>query len=317
MISKKWWQIYFRIGIAGLTLFILSLHIGKIEDVGRALLDIRLPFLIMAVLLMLVNIYIQYRKWLYILRIYYPRVSKLETLASILGGFTLGLITPGRLGELGRGLFLRNLDKLKLTGLTLLDKTFSNFVVFLSGSLAFYYLFKYPFDLSIYILLPFFLIFASLAVFLFYLMFHPQKTYLVLLDWTQRSEKLKKLEPVVQSLQKILPVHTGNLFIISVLYYMVIFLQFFLLVEAFSGYSFLPTISAIAATMFSKTLLPVSIGDLGIREGAAVYFLFKVNVLKIHAFNASLLLFMINLLFPSIIGGFFIPSLSLFNGKKS
>ena len=192
MISKKWWQVYFRIGIAGLTLFVLSLHLGKIEDVGRAMLDIRLPFLIMAVLLMLVNIYIQYRKWLYILRIYYPRVSKLETLASILGGFTLGLITPGRLGELGRGLFLRNLNKLKLTGLTLLDKTFSNFVVFLSGGLAFYYLFKYPFNLSIYILVPFFLIFASLALFLFYLMFHPQKTYLVFQDWSKKSEKLKK-----------------------------------------------------------------------------------------------------------------------------
>ena len=317
MITKKWWQIFVRIAVAGLTLFILALHVGKIEDIGKALLSMRLSFLVSVVFLMFINIYIQYRKWLYILQIYYPRISKLETFTSILGGFTLGLISPGQLGELGRGLFLRKFNKLHLAGLTLLDKTFNNFVVFIAGSMAFYYIFKYPFNLSIYVLMPLSLIFSLLSLFLFYMLFRPQKIYSVLSEWTARSANLQKLEPAIQSIEKIQSSHTRVIFAFSVTLYLVIFFQFFILVEAFADYPMLPTFSAIVAAMFSKTLLPISIGDLGIREGAAVYFLGKVQVLKIHAFNASLLLFVINLLLPSIIGVFLIPRLSLFNNNKN
>ena len=87
------------------------------------------------------------------------------------------------------------------------------------------------------------------------------------------------------------------------------------MVEAFSNYTILPTLSGIAATMFSKIIIPISFGDLGIREGAAIFFLGRVNVLKIHAFNASLLLFVINILIPSVVGIFLIHRFSIFRYK--
>jgi len=315
--SKKSWQGILRFAVAILVMFILSLHVGKIEEIGQALLDIRISFVILTFLLMLLNIYVQYKKWLYILRIYYDDISWLDVFGSILGGFTLGLITPGRLGELGRGLFLRHLDKWHVTGLTLLDKTFSNLAVFFTGCLAFYYLFKYPFNLSIYVLVPFSIIVITIWIFLFFIFQNPQKIYFTLRNLEERFSLVKKLDPFIQSLEKIEKKNIQIIFFYSLVFYGIVFLQFLILVEAFSSYAILPTLSGIIATMFSKTLLPISFGDLGIREGAAIYFLNKVNVLKIHAFNASLLLFVINILIPSVVGIFLIPRLSIFNNKRS
>jgi len=315
--SKKSWQGILRFAVTILVLFILILHVGKIEEIGQALLDIRISFVILTFFLMSLNIYVQYKKWLYILRIYYNDISRLDVFGSILGGFTLGLITPGRLGELGRSLFLRHLDKWHVTGLTFLDKTFSNLVVFFTGCLAFYYLFKYPFDLSFYVLVPFSIIVITIWIFLFFIFQNPLKIYCTLINLEKRFSLIKKLDPLIQSLEKVEKKNIQIIFIYSLVFYGIVFLQFLILVEAFSSYPVLPTMSAIVATMFSKTLLPISFGDLGIREGAAIYFLNKVNVLKIHAFDASLLLFVINILIPSTIGMFLIPRLSLFNNKRN
>ena len=55
--------------------------------------------------------------------------------------------------------------------------------------------------------------------------------------------------------------------------------------------------------MFVKTVIPpVSLGELGIREGASVYFLTTMGETSSVAFNASIFLFIINLLIPSLIG---------------
>ena len=80
-------------------------------------------------------------------------------------------------------------------------------------------------------------------------------------------------------------------------------------------YPIIPTFCGIVTTMVTKTLLPISIGDLGIREGAAIYFLGKVNVLKVHAFNASMVLFLFNVLFPSLVGMFLLHRLTVLNGN--
>ena len=64
----------------------------------------------------------------------------------------------------------------------------------------------------------------------------------------------------------------------------------------------MPAFLAISATMLVKSLLPISIGDLGIRESAAIFFLGKIGVHESTAFNASILLFLINLLIPSLVG---------------
>jgi len=57
--------------------------------------------------------------------------------------------------------------------------------------------------------------------------------------------------------------------------------------------------------MFIKTVIPpISLGELGIREGASVFFLTRFGELSSVAFNASIFLFVINILFPALAGLF-------------
>ena len=65
-------------------------------------------FIISAIGLIPVNISIQYLKWGYIVRHLEPDVSRSDIAKSLFGGFTLGLITPARVGEYGRTFFISN-----------------------------------------------------------------------------------------------------------------------------------------------------------------------------------------------------------------
>ena len=55
--------------------------------------------------------------------------------------------------------------------------------------------------------------------------------------------------------------------------------------------------------MFTKTIIPpISFGELGIREGASVFFITKMGETASVGFNSSIFLFMINLVIPAVIG---------------
>jgi len=55
--------------------------------------------------------------------------------------------------------------------------------------------------------------------------------------------------------------------------------------------------------MFAKTIIPpVSLGELGIREGASIFFITALGESASVGFNASIFLFFINVLIPSLIG---------------
>jgi hypothetical protein len=90
--------------------------------------------------------------------------------------------------------------------------------------------------------------------------------------------------------------------------------QLVLLINAFSPIKFINGFIASAAIMMTKSLLPISIGDLGIRESIAIFYFNQFDISQAGAFNASMLLFAINLLIPSITGMFLI--LSQINNKN-
>jgi uncharacterized membrane protein YbhN (UPF0104 family) len=53
---------------------------------------------------------------------------------------------------------------------------------------------------------------------------------------------------------------------------------------------------------FAKSAIPsFTLADLGIREGAAVYFMGALGIAAAAAFNAAFLLFCVNLVLPSLV----------------
>lgn len=91
---------------------------------------------------------------------------------------------------------------------------------------------------------------------------------------------------------------------LSALFYACFIFQFAILASAFTNhYHFLNYIWAGNLVMFTKSIIPaISFGELGIREGASVYFMKQVGETAAAGFNTSIFLFLINVLLPALVG---------------
>ncbi|MDW7682256.1 MAG: lysylphosphatidylglycerol synthase domain-containing protein, partial [bacterium] len=260
----------------------------------------KLSLILLALLLLLPNIYFQFYKWRYLVRLVKSDTSNHEVLQSLFAGFTFGFITPGRLGEFGRAFFIKNCPWVKVLGIAALDKLFSVAVVFLFGSIGLLYLLEK--QLFIYTMIPL-VTFTVITLFVFYyILFHPEiiKSFLYSLNIILPfREKIKLL---ISSMDQFTRERAIMLLLFNLGFSIIFLAQFYILVVAFQPSAVVPTMLALASTMLVKTMLPISIGDLGIRESAAIYFLGKIAILESAAFNASILLFLINLLIPSLVG---------------
>ena len=96
----------------------------------------------------------------------------------------------------------------------------------------------------------------------------------------------------------------GSLFWLSALRYVVFSTQFVLLVRAFDATTpLLYGYIAVALVFFAKSAIPsITLADLGIREGAAVYFFAFLGVAEAAAFNGALSLAALNLFLPALVG---------------
>jgi uncharacterized membrane protein YbhN (UPF0104 family) len=92
----------------------------------------------------------------------------------------------------------------------------------------------------------------------------------------------------------------------TLVFYGILILQMFCLINSFSQISLIHAFIGTSAMMFVKSLLPISISDLGIREAGSIFFFSTYGISQAAALNASLLLFFINIFIPSILGTYFI-----------
>ena len=114
-------------------------------------------------------------------------------------------------------------------------------------------------------------------------------------------------------LARLTPPQLARMFAGTITRYGVFALQFVLL-----GWAFAPDASvgllvlAVGCTYFAAFLIPpVTLMDLGIREGAAVFFFGLMNLGEATGLNASVLIFLLNLVVPSAAGLPFLRGLHL------
>ena len=92
----------------------------------------------------------------------------------------------------------------------------------------------------------------------------------------------------------------GNI-VAAILFNMLFFIQMFCLLRA-TGPLNVEVVVAIPILFALKTLLPISLMDLGVREAAAAAVLGSVGVAAATAVQASLMLFGLNVLAPGLAG---------------
>ncbi len=305
--NKVFWAVKLII-----TLVILFILLNKVKpgEILEALRNAKLGFALGAALLLPVNIGLQYLRWRLLLVTLKPQTGFSEIMGSLLVGITLGLATPGRLGELGRAFAINDVDRLQVLGLSLADKFYAISCAALFGGLAILSLPGMVFDLNPYIIVSLGIFYAVGAFIILYLATHPGFVRGALYSVSLMLPKRDKMKALVTCLDGINPRRARTVLLVSVLFFFTYILQFYLLTRAFGDLGLLEGMRGLPAVIFTKTFLPISIGGLGVGETMAVYILDFFGVDSAAAFNASLTLFALNILLPGIVGFFFIPKLN-------
>jgi uncharacterized membrane protein YbhN (UPF0104 family) len=276
------------VGIAFLVLFFLIRKI-RASTLIAVFKTIQWEYFIPSVLLLIPNILVQALKWHYLLKLSRPSISCYRAFASLLAGYPLGFATPGRLGEIGRALLVKEIHKNTTLRLVILDKISNALVTILFGLVGLGWLTQEYLLLNLQPLvkLSLFLLMGSLILlFVFPTILRKIAGRTKMFSFGRKQFSLVLLGAIG--------------------FYAVFLTQFLLLILSFGAANPISAAGAAADVFLFKTILPISIADLGIREGASIFFLKTIGVSAASAFNASLLLFLINLGLPTLVGLWFL-----------
>ena len=257
-------------------------------------------FILLAFLLLFFNVFLQFLKWLLVVYRENSLVKKRHVLFSLFVGMALGLVTPGRVGDFGRTFFVKNVEWPRLLGLLMVDKLITLAVLYLVGIIGlshFISMRMHPF-----VWLPIFLMTFGLVMLFLVFLLRPEILRSIISRYHRILSRYGALEKFMTGIEMATPWLTMRLMAITVVHTLTYCSQFVLLMLAFHKIPVLDGFLSAFAIMFTKSLLPIAIGDLGIRESASVYFLDQIDVPDVAAFNASFLLFAINILLPSLVG---------------
>jgi len=285
--------LYYLINFVEYNQIILALSEANVTIIG------------VVILLGIVNIFLQYSKWRLTCDEVLEVNDKFKVFRSLFYGFSAGIITPLRIGEyFGRGIEFRDKSLVQVTVATLIDKFFPLLMVASLGSISsLLFIYSY-YDVSIYLVLSLFILIFTFFYLLILMLLSNKFWDSILFSKLNSSSKLKPFLDNLRIFESLDRAYFYKMLLISLLFYSCFLIQYALLVAAFSNhYDFIHYLWAANLIMFTKTIIPpISFGELGIREGASVYFLTQIGESASVGFNASILLFIINLLIPALIG---------------
>jgi len=292
-----------RIGLVVILFSVLIYSIHPAEII-LAFKQARPLYLLYAAVLMVPNLLLQLFKWRFVMRNLNPRPSIKTTAVSLFGGFFLGATTPGRTGEIARGLLIHDHSKLTIASLTVVDKGFSQLMIYLFGLTTLGFILPWPLPAVI------FLIEGIIIVILFKI--HRLRPALekffhfILRSNTTENGKFTYSQRVDNALAAFdaLSVRTVlGMVVYSILFYLTFTFQLYCLILCYTDISFFTAVQTIPLIFFFNSMFPIAIGDLGIKEFFAVHVLGVFGIAGGPAFSASLTQNVLAFLIPSLIGG--------------
>jgi uncharacterized membrane protein YbhN (UPF0104 family) len=304
-----------------------------ISSVFQTFSDISLGFslnilLIITLILLPLNILLESIKWKYL-------IDKLETISlfnsikGVLAGISVSMIMPNRVGDyLGRVFILKKADRLQAVLSTILGSLAQLLTTLNFGLIAL--IFYYPEYINIYdgldiwlyigfilmvIIVIFVMIFAYLNFSFFSIVikqisgkyYTKIEKYSQVFSWYNQKELL-------------------NVLALSIIRYVVFSLQFYLLLRFFGiNTNYFTSLMLIAVIYILMTIIPtIALTEIGVR-GSVSLFVFQHHFEKLGLWNseiavgvvsASSILWLINLIFPAIVGTIFVFSLRFFRKRN-
>jgi uncharacterized protein (TIRG00374 family) len=229
-------------------------------------------------------------KWLILARVEEADFSYWKAFKSFYMGIALAVITPFAIGELGRGALISQEHKAELSGLVMLDKVF---------------------DLATVALFSF----SGLLVLngksgLIVLLIAAYLTGMILIQHLVRLVekldfigifKLKIVNRLAASIRQVSVRIVLQSALLSVVYFSLFYLQAYLIMLSY-GESFPLDVVLYFPLITLSTIIPITIGGVGIREGTAILLLRQYGVSEALAFNTFFMHFVIANVVAGLLG---------------
>jgi uncharacterized membrane protein YbhN (UPF0104 family) len=283
---------------AGISLLLIAiiLYVVDIRKLAETFRNVDAYLFMYAAFLFPIIVLIGSEKWRQIVKDSAPGITLKESLASFLGGAAIGLLTPGRIGEVGRVLFIKKGRLESLMGIALLDKVIDLNVTLWLATYGSFVLFDKR--------ISFLFVMASLVGVSFL-------TFPEVLGGLARRifggkpimEKIEALLAGARSVRiKTIIICISYRFLASA----IDMIQFYFLINAFAPIR-LEEVVVVYPMIILTNLLQLTVGNIGIREGVAAILLARFGISPAAAVSASFLLFVLNSLIPGLMGVFFVP----------
>lgn len=296
----------YRVLISVLLLYFLIKYIHPAE-IKEAFLKVDPLFLLLGLAAFAVHFYSRFIVWKIICSKHLGINENSIALKSLLGGYASGITTPLRVGDfIGRVVMIDKKKAADITAATSLDRFIPYLVLFFAGGIM----------TQIYLLLYmglnagyFILILAGTILYGLFLYRLALKRDFIRKYYTRlyRFEMMKQLLDSLRALKLLGKKQIGELFLITFISFIFNCLEYAFLMAAFSGaYDFHIYMLGIAAVFFTKSFIPVAFGEVGVREGLAVFYFSHVGIHYSAAFNSAVMLFIINIALPALIGGYLV-----------
>lgn len=290
--------------------FHTSTKTGEWEVVWNSLLELSPLMIFVVVLLAVVNWLLESYKW----KILIKRIEEVQliyALKGVLTGLSFGFVTPRSVGDyFGRMLHLRSKNRSRVVGALIISRLSQLFMTLLFGGFGLIYFvsrgyFTFSASMNVNFVFMFLLFVVVILLFLFR-------------RWIIRKVFVGTFnEKVVRLISIIKEYHNAEITLslgLSLIRYIVFSGQFVLvlLVLGFDA-KVLPTFLGVSMVYLAKSAF-VSfnfLSDLGVRELAALSFLTKLSDQPEVIVTASLLIWLINILLPTIMGAILTTTIKL------
>ncbi len=278
-----WRQVVLSVGVAGVILWRVS-----IADLRAAFRNLDLGSLFLAVFCILALIVLRAHKW-HCLMAAVGNFRLQQSLRTLLAGCALGLITPGRIGELGRCIFVRKQERTQVALLTLLDRALDFWALLTLVGASLFFLLPHAvaiFGVAMWLaLLPVVVKFPGLMAHL-----------------SKGMQRLRHFQGhFVEVASRLPPAQMVRYAIMGLGAMWLELSSFFFLLRTFSPTGFATAVATYPYIALAGDL-PVSISGVGVREGVAVILLSRYAVPRGAAVDSVLLWFVFGILFPAVLG---------------
>lgn len=296
---RRWLQILVTFTILAAVLW--RIPVSKLLDEVQSVDSVWLLPAFLATMLML---FVRHLKWLRLLRAAGLCVSESDSLRSLLCGFALSVPTPGRVGELGRCLFLPQGIRNEVLHLNILERVLDAWAVFTFCVLSLIVVAFRPFGI--------FAVAVWLALLPVFLGLSPLLS--TISQWRVGRPALReRLRTGSAALAK---VRTAPFAFLALATTTLDLSIFYFLLQALHRTDLL-TVMIGFPWMIMAGGLPIAAGGIGPREGVAAYLLARRAVPAAAAIDAALLLFVFTAVVPAIAGGLWMLARRLRNNRDS